>query len=103
MQNQPLFVYTKRGYINLSQVLCIKPPERGLVRFVFSDHEYMDLPAEEAQRVESVMVGELSEKRPRPMKARPLVLMTTKDDDNNQRSLCKEPATPDDNVVRRYS
>jgi hypothetical protein len=56
---QPTFIHTSRGYVNLSRVLYIKPPERGLVRFVFSDHEYVDLPEEEARGVETVMVNEL--------------------------------------------
>jgi hypothetical protein len=59
MQRQPMFVATSRGFINLWRVLYIKPPEHGLVRFVFSDHEYLDLPEHEAQRVETVMVSEL--------------------------------------------
>jgi hypothetical protein len=48
MTRQPMFVATSRGFLNLMRVLYIKPPERGLVRFVFSDHEYIDLPEGEA-------------------------------------------------------
>jgi hypothetical protein len=59
MQPQPLFVFTSKGYVNLSRVLYIRKPERGLVRFVFSEKDYIELPEAEAQRVEHVMVGEL--------------------------------------------
>ncbi len=59
MNTQPLFVFTKKGYINLSLVRHIKPAERGVVRFVFSDDEYIDLSEEEARRVEHIMEGEL--------------------------------------------
>jgi hypothetical protein len=59
MQQHPLFVFTKKGYLNISLVRHIKPAERGVVRFVFSDNEFIDLPEEEARRVESVMIGEL--------------------------------------------
>jgi hypothetical protein len=54
-----MFVHTSRGYVNLSRVLYIKPPERGLVRFVFSDSEYVDIPESEAQRVVMTMVQEM--------------------------------------------
>jgi hypothetical protein len=59
MQRQPIFVATSRGFINLWRVLYIKAPERGLVRFVFTDNEYMDLPEAEAQQVETTMISEL--------------------------------------------
>jgi hypothetical protein len=59
MQRQPMFVRTSRGYINLMRVLYIKPPERGLVRFVFSDHEYVDLPEADAHAVETTMINEI--------------------------------------------
>jgi hypothetical protein len=59
MQHHPLFVFTKKGYINLSLVRHIKPAERGVVRFVFSDSEYIDLPEAEARQVEHIMEGEL--------------------------------------------
>jgi hypothetical protein len=59
MQRQPMFVRTSRGYLNLARVLYIKPPERGLVRFVFSDHEYVDIPEQEFHGIESTMMQEL--------------------------------------------
>jgi hypothetical protein len=59
MQRQPMFVATSKGFVNLSRVLYIKPPERGLVRFVFSDNEYVDVPEQEAQRIEVVMIQEI--------------------------------------------
>jgi len=42
--HQPLFVSTTRGYINLALVQLIKPPERGLVRFVFGERDFVDIP-----------------------------------------------------------
>jgi hypothetical protein len=59
MTHQPLFVFTKKGYINLALVRHIKPAERGVVKFVFTDNEFIDLPEEEARRVEHIMEGEL--------------------------------------------
>jgi hypothetical protein len=59
MQQQPLFVFTKKGYINLALVRLIKPAERGVVKFVFSENEFIELPEEEARRVEHIMEGEL--------------------------------------------
>jgi hypothetical protein len=56
---QPMFIATSKGFVNLLRVLYIKPPERGLVRFVFSDNEYVDVPEQEAQRIEVVMIQEL--------------------------------------------
>jgi hypothetical protein len=49
--NQPTFISTSRGTINLSRVLYIKPAERGLCRFVFGKDEYIDVPADEAERL----------------------------------------------------
>jgi hypothetical protein len=59
MQHRPLFIATSKGFVNLSLVQHIKPPERGLVRFVFGENEYVDLPAKEAQGIEATMVNEL--------------------------------------------
>jgi hypothetical protein len=58
MQRQPFFIATSKGFVNLSRVLHIKPAERGMVRFEFGCGEFVDVPEQEAQRVEIVMIQE---------------------------------------------
>lgn len=65
---QPLFVMTSRGFINLSLVQYIIPEtidERDCIRFVFREDENVvdaiDLPAEEGKRVTDILQMERPE------------------------------------------
>jgi hypothetical protein len=55
---QPYFLRTSRGLINLMRVLHIKPAERGMVRFEFGCGDFVDVPEQEVQRIEVVMIQE---------------------------------------------
>jgi hypothetical protein len=54
-----MFIATSRGFVTLSLVQHIRAPAGGLVRFMFSGGEFVDLPEQEAQGIETVMLQEM--------------------------------------------